>query len=125
MDIGSPAMSTRSKLPPSSRGRSPARSSPGRSPARGSPGRSSRGSMPGRGTPGHGSPAKGVKPGSGRGKPVTPLGSPQAEPKPSTSGAGVRPGQAGYVNRGGGVVGARRSSPRWNLPSFSSDDKEK
>ena len=31
MDLGSPAMSTRSKSPASSRGRSPARSSPGRS----------------------------------------------------------------------------------------------
>ena len=127
MDLGSPAMSTRSKSPASSRGRSPARSSPGRSPARGSPGRSSRGSTPGRGTPGRGSPIKGVKPGSGRGnsgrgRSVTPLGSPQAEPKPGTS--GMKPGQAGYVNRGGGAVGARRSSPRWALPSFSSDDKE-
>ena len=44
------------------------------------------------------------------------------QPKPGTS--GVKPGQAGYVNRGGGVGGARKSSPGYNLPSFSSDDKE-
>ena len=86
MDLGSPTMSTRSKLPASSRGRSPARGSPGRSPARGSPGRSSRGSTPGRSTPGRGSPMKGVKPGSGRGgsgrgQSVKPLGSPQTETK--------------------------------------------
>ena len=143
MNLGSPARSTRNKSPASapgkspargspgrsSRGNTPARGTPGRSPARGSPGRSSRGSTPARGTPGRGSPMKGVKPGSGRGnsgrgRSVTPLGSPQAEPKPGTSGAGAKPGQAGYVNRGGGVTGARRSSPRWNLPSFSSDDKE-
>ena len=127
MDLGSPARSTRSKSPTSARRKSPARSTPGRSPAQGSPGRSSGRSTPARGTPGHGSPMKGVKPGSGRGnsgRSVTPLGSPQAEPKPGTLAVGTRPGQAGYVNRVGGITGARQSSPRWNLPSFSSDDKE-
>ena len=118
MDSDSPARSTRSKLPASARGKSP---------VRGSPGRSSRGSSPARSTPGRGSPMKGVKPtggrgNSGRGRSATPLGSQQDEPKPGTS--GVRPGQAGYVNRGGSTAGARRSSPRYNLPSFSSDDKE-
>ena len=116
--MDSPASSTRSKSPASARGRSP---------ARGSPGQSTRGSSPARGTPGRGSPIKGVKPiggrgDNGRGRSVTPLESQQGEPKPGTS--GVRPGQAGYVNRGRSVAGARRSSPRYNLPSFSSDDKE-
>ena len=118
MDSDSPARSTRSKSPASARGKSP---------ARGSPGRSSRGSSPARGTPGRGSPMRGVKPtggrgNSGRGRSATPLRPQQAEPKPGPS--GIRPGQAGYVNRGGSIAGARRSSPRYNLPSFSSDDKE-
>ena len=115
MDSDSPARSTHSKSPASARGKSP---------ARGSPGRSSRGSSPARSTPGRGSPMRGVRPtggrgNSGRGRSVTPLRPLQAEPKPGTS--GVRPGQAGYVNGGGGVG---RSSPRYNLPTFSSDDKE-
>ena len=113
--MGSPARSTRSKSPASARGGSP---------ARGSPGQSTRGNSPARGAPGRGSPRKGVKPtggrsNRGRGSSATPSGN---QPKPGTS--GVRPGQAGYVNRGRGVEGARRSSPRYNLPSFSSDDKE-
>ena len=125
MDLGSPARSTRSKSPASARGKSSAGSTPGRSPAQGSPGRSSRGSTPSRGTPGRGSSRKGVKPGGGRGNRLTtPSRLSQIEPKPGTSGAGIKPGQAGYVNRGGGAVGVRRSSPRWKLPTFSSDDKE-
>ena len=116
--MGSPARSTHSKSPASAHGRSP---------TRGSPGRSTRGNSPARGAPGRDSPKKGVKPtggrsNSGRGSSATPSGIQQGEPKPGTS--GVRPGQAGYVNRGRGVAGARRSSPRYNLPSFSSDDKE-
>ena len=70
MDSDSPARSTHSKLPASTRGKSP---------ARGSPGRSIRGSSPARSTPGHGSPMKGVKPtggrgNSGRGRSATPFG---------------------------------------------------
>ena len=116
MDFGSPARSTRSKSPASSREKSPARSTPGSSPARGRP----------KGSPVRGAPNQGNR-GGGRGGStpgcaVTPVGAtPQNEPKPSTSRA--KPGQAGYVNRGG-VRRSSRSSPVYKLPSFSSSEEK-
>ena len=119
--VGSPpARSTRSQTP--IRGTSPARGSPrrgtpgrGRSPARSSPVRGTPGRSPGRGT-------------SANPKPK-PVGMVNPQVKPSTSGVTPgRPGQAGYVNRGGGGGsgrGASRSSPgRYNLPSFSTEEDD-
>ena len=122
--VGSPpARSTRSQTP--SRGTSPARSSPRRgtpnrgrsparsSPARGSPARRSPRKSPGRGTPANRNPK--------------PVGMVTPQVKPSTSGVSTRkPGQPGFVSRGGGssVRGASRSSPRWNLPSFSTEEED-
>ena len=116
MNFGSPARSTRSKSPASSRGKSPAHSTPGSSPARGRP----KGS-PAKGVPSQGNRGRG-RGGSTPGRTATPVGvTPQNEPKPSTSGA--KPGQAGYVNRGG-VRGSSRCSPAYKLPSFSSSEEK-
>ena len=50
------------------------------------------------------------------------------EPKPGTSGVNVgrKPGQPGFVNRGGRGEGggANRNAGGYSLPSFSSDDTE-
>ena len=123
--VGSPsARSTHSQMP--SRGASPTR----KSPRRGTPGR---GTSPARGSPAQGSPGRGRSPARrslrkspGRGRPVG-MVTPQV--KPSTSGTpSGRPGQAVFVNRGGGGgsgVGATRSSPgRYNLPAFSTEEEE-
>ena len=120
MDLGSPARSTRSKSPGNTSG-SPARGRPrGRSPARGSPARSTQGKSPARDSPARGRGNRG-RGGSSRGRGVIPAG----DPTPGTSRGGIggslKPGQAGYVKRGG----AARSSPaRFNLPSFSSPDDD-
>ena len=134
MDFGSPARSTRSKSPGSARSSpargkprgSPARSTPdrGRSPARSSPARSTPGRSPARGSPTRGSRGRGGS-ARGRGRGVVPT----SDPKPGTSGTGnLKPGQAGFVSRGGGGGsgrGASRSSPgRWNLPSFSTEEED-
>ena len=120
MDLGSPARSTRSKSPGNTRG-SPARGRPrGRSPARSSPARSTQGKSPARDSPARGRGNRG-RGGSSRGRGVVPAG----DPTPGTSRGGIggslKPGQAGYVKRGG----AAHSSPaRFNLPSFSSPDDD-
>ena len=120
MDLGSPARSTRSKSPGNTKG-SPARGRPrGRSPARSSPARSTQGKSPARDSPARGRGNRGWG-GSSRGRGVIPAG----DPTPGTSRGGIggslKPGQAGYVKRGG----AARSSPaRFNLPSFSSPDDD-
>ena len=95
MDFRSPARSTQSKSPGSASDKLPAQGSL----AQGSQGRGNWGR--GRGSRGRGCAVKSVG------------ATPQDEPKPGTStgGSGLKLGQAGYVNRGRGSVGAARSSP--------------
>ena len=94
MDLGSPARSTRSKSPGSTRG-SPARGRPrgsparstssrGRSPARSSPAHSTPGRSPTRDSPARGRGNRG-RGGSGRGRGVVPAG----DPTPGTSKGGI------------------------------------
>ena len=141
--IGSPARSTRSQTP----GNSPARGTPRRSPRRGSPAKSpgravpvrkSPAKSPGRGrspskSPGRGTPSRGVPsnrgktPVVGAGQSVPPMLPGDPGPTPGTSGmnTGRRPGQPGFVNRGGKGGGVVRSKDGgYKLPSFSSDDTE-
>ena len=128
--VGSPpARSTRSQTP--SRGTSPTRSSPRRGTPR-------RGTSPARGSPARGSPGRGCSPARrsprkspGRGTPVDrdprPVGMVTPQVKPSTSGIPARrPGQPGFVNRGGGSGrGSSRNLPgRFNLPSFSTEEED-
>ena len=68
--------------------------------------------MPARGIPAHG---RGAGRGVGRSIPVGTV-NPQPQKKP---------GQAGFVQRGGsGARGASRSSPRLTLPSFSTEEDD-
>ena len=102
----------------------PVRKSPGRSPGRGrSPSKS-----PGRGTPGRGIPSnRGTTPVVGAGRSIPPMLPGDPGPTPGTSGMnkGRRPGQPGFVSRGGGGSGVIRGKDGgYNLPSFSSDDTE-
>ena len=129
--VGSPTRSTCSRTP----GNSPARGTPQRSPRRGSPARSpgcavpprkSPAKSPGRGTPGRGIPSnRGKTPVVGAGQSIPPMLSGDPGPTPGTSGMnpGRRPGQPGFVSRGGGGV-ARGKDGGYKLPSFSSDDTE-
>ena len=130
--VGSPARSTQSKTP--SRASSPARSSPrrgtlgrGASPARGSPahGTSGHGQCPAQGSPKGVTPGRGIPVGTPKPRPVG-MVNPQVKPGTSTEGVtpASRPGQAGFINRGG--EGAARSSTArgYNLPSLSSGDND-
>ena len=106
---------------PGSRQKSPARGSPARgskcpatpssSDSGASPRKSPRLSSPTRGTPARG---RGAARGVGRSIPVGTV-NPQQR----------KPGQAGFVQRGGsGTRGASRSSPRLALPSFSTEEDD-
>ena len=111
------------------RGQSPARRSSTRgSPARGtkrpatpsssssgSPRKSPRLSLPARGAPPRGIPGQGTGRGAGRSVPVGTV-------NPQPRGNRGRPGQAGFVQRG--AQGASRSSPRFALPSFSTEEED-
>ena len=113
--IGSPARSTRSQTP----GNSPACGTPQRGSPVKSPGRAK---LPERGTPGNrGKPV-------GAGRSIPPMLPSDPEPTPGTSGmdVGRRPGQPGFINRGGrgSGGGATRNTDGYHLPSFSSDDTE-
>ena len=84
---------------------------------------------PGRGTPGRGIPSnRGKTPVVGAGRSIPPMLPNNPGPTPGTSGlnTGRRPGQPGFVKRGGGggsgVV--RSTDGGYKLPSFSSDDTE-
>ena len=135
--IGSPARSTCSQTPSNS----PARGTPRRSPRRGSPVKSSGRNVPtrkspartpGRGrspskSPGRGTPGRrGKTPIVGAGRSIPPMLSGDPGPTPGTSGlnTGRRPGQPGFVSRGGGGSAVRGKDGGYNLPSFSSDDTE-
>ena len=107
---------------PGNRKKSPARGSPARGSKRpatpsssdsgASPHKSPRLSSPARGTPAHG---RGAGRGVGRSIPVGTV-----NPQPQR-----KPGQAGFVQRGGsGARGASRSSPQLTLPSFSTEEDD-
>ena len=110
-------------------GQSPARGSSTReSPARGtkrpatpsssssgSPRKSPRLSSPVRGAPLHGRPGQGTGRGTGHSVPVGTV-------NPQPRGGRGRPGQAGFMQRG--ARGASRSSPRFALPSFSTEEED-
>ena len=72
-------------------------------------------SSPGRGTPAHG---RGASRGTGRSKPVGTV-------NPQPQNAQRKPGQVGFVQRGGSKAwGVARSSPQMTLPSFSTEEEE-
>ena len=137
---GTPRRSPRRGSPAKSPGRAtPARGSPARSPGRAIPVRKSPGrgrspsKSPGRGTPSRGVPSnRGKTPVVGAGRSIPPMLPRDPEPTPGTSGTNVgarpggRPGQPGYVSRGGKGSGSvpRGKDGGYNLPSFSSDDTE-
>ena len=136
---GTPRRSPRRGSPAKSPGRAtPARGSPARTPGRAVPVRKSPGRSPGRGrspskSPGRGTPGRGIPsnrgktPVVGAGRSIPPMLPGDPGPTPGTSGmnTGRRPGQPGFVSRGGGGGGVkRREDGGYKLPSFSSDDTE-
>ena len=99
---GSPARGTkRPATPSSSSSGSPRKSPPLRSPARGAPPR--------------GVPGQGTSRGAGRSVPVLTV-------NPQPRGSRGQPGQAGFIQRG--AREASRSSPRFALPSFSTEEED-
>ena len=99
---GSPARGTKRPATPSSS-------------SSGSPRKSPRLSSPARGASPRGVPGRGIIKGAGR---SVPIGTVNPQPR----GGRGRPGQAGFVQRG--AKGASRSSPRFALPSFSTEEED-
>ena len=99
---GSPARGTKRPATPSSS-------------SSGSPHKSPRLSSPARGAPPRGVPGQGTSRGAGHSVPVGTV-------NPQLRGGRGRPGQAGFIQRG--AKGASRSSPRFALPSFSTEEED-
>ena len=99
---GSPARGTKRPATPSSSSSGLSRKSPHLS-------------SPARGAPPRGIPGQGTGRGAGRSVPVGTV-------NPQPRGNRGRPGQAGFVQRG--ARGASRSSPRFALPSFSTEEED-
>ena len=99
---GSPAWGTKRPATPSSS-------------SSGSPHKSPRLSSPARGAPPRGVPGQCTSRGTGCSVPVGTV-------NPQPRGGRGRPGQAGFIQRG--ARGASRSSPRFALPSFSTEEED-